>query len=275
MKSVWAVNPYDKHIPMAPMAKLLGALGAKRQTVEAVYVADLRERELATDLRAAESRLQKAVASATSVTATTVIWEEKASQTAQVEELVHHAIAEHAALIAAFSRGRRMDSFYRGSFAELLTTVSPLPVLIANPDSRLPRGVHRVLFATDFSVAAQKAYAELLRLAAEAGWKVVVFHAADVLQPTSGAQAVLARTRLRRRKERVETMARKYRVDVTVAVDDRMLPVESLIEETAKTFDCHLICVAAQRRPARRMLLGSHTRRLLRDSRLPILVLKA
>lgn len=274
MKIIWSVNPYDRKLPMAPMAKLLAALGHKRPQIEAVYVANLRERELkgATDLKATESRLKSMTAGAPA----TVIWEDTSSQTDQVEELIHHAIAEHASLIATFSHGRRgIASVYRGSFSESLATLSPVPVLIANPDSKLPRGVKRVLFATDFSVTAQKAYAELLRLAAQAGWSLHVFHAADAFLPASGAGAALSRARLHRRRARIEAMARKAGVDVSMVVDDRLMPVSTLIDETAKTFDCDLVCVAAQRRPARHLLLGSNTRRLLRESRLPILVIKA
>lgn len=282
MKIVWAVDPLDIEIPLTPMYAFLKALSPKGTEIETVYVASHQQRirELS-DPTFAEAALQNALSQSNILAKQSVIWDSTGSQASQVEELLRHAVENNASLVAVFTHGRHgLKRLYQGSFSETVATSSPIPVLLAKPTNRIPKQIERVLFATDFSVTSTKTYAELLRIAAEAEWELVIFHASDpslsedLVEPVN-AESKRYINRLKNRKKSFENMAANAGVEALVIIDNSFVPVFELVLECADTYRCDLVCSTAKRNLVRHLLLGSVTRQLMRESTRPLLVLKA
>lgn len=276
MKVVWAVNPLDKKLPLAAMGRLLQRLSPGGPDIEAVYVAGRHARAPRLTLHTAEKALCSALPDAYASLPATVLWEPSGSQSAATQRLITYALRKRADLIAVYTHARRgIERFFVGSFAEDIATLSPVPVLFANPNFKLPGSVARVLFATDFSLSSMAAFRELLNLAKQAGWRIVVFHAADPFYRAESSSTAQYRRGVREKLADLQGMAVEAGVDAIAVHDQRYVGVAELVLEYADLHACELICVAAQRNAARHVLLGSVTRQILRSSSRPLIVMKA
>lgn len=275
MKIVWAVDPLAKKVPFSKLARLLHALARKSQ-IEAVYVAGRIQRiNLLSNPSYAQSLLEKTLGRVPEVGARTVLWNVTGSQSDEVNELLQHAIKAGADLLAVYSHGPGVvERFFFGSFAEAVATYSPLPVLLAKPNSPLPKNVERILFATDFSVGAMRAYKDLLELASKENWRLVVFHASDPFHKEGSRESMQYYNLLRKRLESIEVMAAHAKTEVLTVTDNQFSPVARLILENAARYNCNLVSTAGQQKSTRQKLLGSVTRQLIRESPLPILVMR-
>ncbi len=276
MKVIWAFDPFDQKLPVASMAKFLNGMCGERAELQPVYVASLSQRE---------SRLQdpgqvdalisaKLARVAADHEPPEVLWENSRSDSAAVEKLLRHAVTEGAALVAAFTHGRRgLQHFYRGSFAEGLVFSSRLPILVVNPDFKMPARVRRVIFSTDFTTGSLKSLETCADLAKSLGWEVIVFHASDPYLTGSAPGAARYQQLLKKNTALAERITERAGVKARVITDNRFKLVSELVVETAKEEKCELICVSSGKSKSKRVLLGSISRQVLRQSPLPVLSL--
>jgi nucleotide-binding universal stress UspA family protein len=140
-----------------------------------------------------------------------------------------------------------------------------------------------ILIPTDGSALALKAAKAGIRLAAQHGARVTVFHAVDAWQPVyTSAYAADARTFVDFEKHAREVgeaqvaavakLARAARVPFATVVSKVRTPYEGIVE-TARKKNCDLIFIASHgRRGLARLVLGSVTLKVLAQAAVPVLV---
>ena len=106
-----------------------------------------------------------------------VLMQKGSSRRQTAEAILAYAEREKAKMIAVKTHGRRgFERFRLGSFAEILLTMSKIPVLAINPKAEVPAQLKRVLFPTDFSVASRRALRASLPWIKESQARVTLFH---------------------------------------------------------------------------------------------------
>jgi nucleotide-binding universal stress UspA family protein len=291
MKILWALNAFDTDKqPLRTMAGLLRTLAGGDKPIQAVYIANHAEQQLMLafdvplDQRFSSypfGKLQQATAQTglgSGEVNEEVIYEPSTSMKKAADRLVEAARERKSALIATYTHGRKgLERFFLGSFAETLLHRSPLPILLVRPGTR-PIRTLRVLFATDATAASRKAFVKLLAMLPAECNKVVVYHLGE---PTKawGTAGQLEEKKQRQRTltelDRYVTLGKEKGVAVKVVSEfDFAAPAEA-IQAAAEKQKANLLVVAAQKGALEGALIGSTTRKLIRESELPVLVLKA
>lgn len=281
MKIIWGVDPAVGLQHFEASYRTLSALGCGGAKTTAIFVLSpeararrvLGAKALSEHLDEAELLLKKKLRQAHASVEAKVLFEPGASQTAVADRLIDAAISAHADTLAVYKHTRGLRRLYLGSFTETVLHRSPLPVLVMNPGTEAPRKMRRILFATDLTVRAKHAYAQLLSMAKACRAAVTVFHAADPFL-IRGANPGRYIDRLNRQLATYVDMGEAAGIEVQTVTDSHFSGVEELVLRHAASLRADLVVVAAQKRLLSGMLLGSVTRRLVRDSRTPVLVMK-
>jgi nucleotide-binding universal stress UspA family protein len=93
-----------------------------------------------------------------------------------VNEIVDYARKHDAGLIVAGTHGRHgFSRLVKGSFAETLASVSPIPTLVAGPHSRF-HSQGRILFPSDLGAHSRGLFEYVVGIASRLGAKVTVLH---------------------------------------------------------------------------------------------------
>ncbi len=171
-----------------------------------------------------------------------------------------------------------------GSFAEALTDLSEIPVLVARPNWRPTGDRRRILFATDFSVESVVAFRSVVEQARLRHWSVTVFHHVDFpVYPAyefafavynSYAEDVRELAEIQRsRAEKFAEHARSMGVSVEILVDTStsLNAADAILKELSNGY--LFVALASQSGQFRRVLHGSTTRQLIRRSPNPCWVL--
>lgn len=293
IKVVWALDPYEENARsgIRSIEALLALVPKRRVLVYPTYVHHLpwfdfpepKLERLATVSRA----VHRAVGSPNlEIGPSKIIESPRAGLRAQADLVVKQAHDVGASMICVATQANRgLDRLLLGSFAETLVQRSSVPVIGANPALRLARGRgRRFLFATDFSAGAMAAFDQFLRLAADAGASVEIFHQFNdgVAPPPGAAYGVeefsdrlygkhreAAVAKLARWKSR----ARKRGIKATTRLGEKAQSAWRAIAE--RSGDFAVIGLAAQSGPWETWFLGSTARRVLRDARCPVWVFHA
>lgn len=290
MKLAWAFNPFDDTRRLQRTAsELLRRVRGADDTVEIVYVASPGEPRLAVafdvsveerygryPLRLIERALHRLGVSGTRVT---VLRQRRPSLTAAVRTLVGHLHGRRVDLTLVASRARRgMSRVVLGSFAETLVHLAKTDLLVFNDASRVTRGPRVLVFAHDLSAAAERGLRAAIRYARAWRCALHVVHGPVPgyrLAFGAGAAGVDAyRCRVRPQLDHIAAQLRRAGLAGTVVVTAHPYPVvEQILQRVADVHADALLVVAKSGRVAG-WLGGSVTRKLLRASPVPVLVLK-
>lgn len=190
------------------------------------------------------------------------------------EALIDEAKARNADLVVVGTHGRTgLDRFLIGSVAERVTRLAPCHVLVAR-QATPPEPPRRVLVATDFSPAAERAVALALDVVARGG-AVTLLHcwqlpnlgeeyAPDWMQQDTITDAE------RRGRQQVDALGREG-VELDFALTNAEPARGILARLGSERFD--LVVVGSHgRRGLRRALLGSVAERIVRHAPVSVLV---
>lgn len=200
-------------------------------------------------------------------------------------QLLRFARKIHADMIVLSTHARKgAERWAIGSFAETLSTISDVPILIA-PPSWSPSGKKKtILFATDFSADSLAAFDRLLEMAVRQTWDITVFHqvnypfypaydfAFETLASYDGDLRELAAL-MRKKAEKLVAKGKRIGVlvDISIYSSQRFSIADAILKEIQKK---HLfIALASQSSPLRNAFLGGPTRQLIRKSPVPIWVI--
>ncbi|HEX7673573.1 MAG TPA: universal stress protein [Bdellovibrio sp.] len=210
-----------------------------------------------------------------------------------VDAVSDFAFNSNADFIIANTHGKRgLDRFMLGSFAETLLMRSKVPVLIAGYRGKEHTAIRKIFFPTEFGEHSRDVFRRVISFAKLTHAEVILYHvAADPSEPKPGRvnpltwlprtspqlmQAVLAFQSYMdlqvKRAEKWRLAAEKEGITVTVVIETDGHPVDLLIHEKAIAFGADLIMMEAQRGPIRGAILGSNTRKVVRQAETPVFV---
>jgi len=181
------------------------------------------------------------------------------------DELIAFAETTAVDLVVSGTHGKSVDRWLVGSVAEKLVRSCHAPVLIvhdAAPEFR------RLLVATDFGPASERAVELAARLATTYGARITLFHALDVKAPLDALDS--ARARL----EEIAVGIRKLAPECDV-LERRGRTWAEIADEAAKGSYDLVVVGTHDRSPLFKWLRGSVAEQVMRSSLPPVLSVRA
>lgn len=204
-----------------------------------------------------------------------------------VEKLLEYTRSTRADLIVLSTHARKgMLRALMGSFAESLLLEAPVPTLVVNPHWNSVTELRHILFPTDFSDESKIAFDAVLELAKSLGAQVTLYHRFEL--PGAGYSGLLyeaysayersLQDELEAKREQIkqaEVIAKERGVKLKAQLDTRTAKgVPESILSIAKEKGGIIVMASRSNRFAS-SVLGSITRRVLRDSVLPVWVIRS
>ncbi len=201
-----------------------------------------------------------------------------------VQTLVDYAKYVDADLIAVSSHGREgLSRMLRGSFAESLLLVSPIPVLVVNVHSKTRKPFKHIMCPTDFGPLAQATFDSACEVAKGLRAKITLYHKVDRLTQYAapsfeGAPIYLEYLQedVQRRREIAKDLAvqaKRKGIRCEIIIDESDGVAEEAILAKAKKLKVDMIVMASQTDGLGAFLVGSITRQVARHAHCPVWVL--
>ncbi|MCX6116187.1 MAG: universal stress protein [Proteobacteria bacterium] len=291
MKSVWAFNPFDKNKKLEQKGvALIRGISSNFEDVEAVFVASPDFLELSSAFNIPEKDrftkypkklLDQALGRLKiKLNKSTVLVEDSISLTSSVKTLTNYLAKNKMDLVVVASRAKvGLSRFVLGSFAETLVHFSPVDLLIYNEQSTIAKkNPKNLLFAHDFSRSADKGLEKAIEYAKTWGSLLHVIHIPD---PAFGfkfngqsPEVEQYRKRVRQKLQGIENKVASEGVFGSVEIDSNWSPVSERILAGAKSVKADFLLVVAKTGKLASFFGGSITRKILRSSTVPVLVMK-
>lgn len=171
-----------------------------------------------------------------------------------------------------------------GSFAETMSNLSPIPLLVAPPRWNPKSGDRTVLFATDFSSESLAAFDRLLVMAAKQDWRIAIFnhvdyqfypHYAFAFAALDTYEDDVAEVIAARRKIAQKLVAKAKRAGVEAEVVIRSVKTLNVADTIARELKKGYLfaAIASQSGVLANAFIGGTTRQLLRISPVPVWVI--
>lgn len=300
---LWAVDAFEgpAAISEGAAAKMAEQLVQKGAVVTPVFVlseaqinlwSEVSTPDLSAYQRMARDNILKGLAKIGRVkfAAPKVLTLDITSRRSGAEALASMAVKDKADLILVQTHGRRgVFRALLGSFAESLVLVSKTPVLAINPKVAKPELPGRIAFFTDFSVGSRRALGRVVKLAKVLDAAVNLVHAVPIpTQPMvqSGVALLGAgwvpvgaylKTETSAQKKRIEKLSAALR-RVGVRSEGFVLSDVPSVTAAAMAFSRkrkpQWVACAALSSQVRVILLGALSRNLLRELKVPVLVVR-
>lgn len=201
------------------------------------------------------------------------------SNTKSVDRFLKLASSRGANLIGLFTHGKTgYLRFAVGSFAETAIHRSKISLLIFNPLMTVAPKIKNVLYASDFSAASKKHLKKVIDHCKNLGAELTVFHHAEVIydwsMEKSNSKTSSYRKTVDQMKNWTEQECRRSGISCKVIVASGFDATADLIFTTVKKNKVDLIVVSAKSGPLVALMGGSITRQVVRESDVPVLVMK-
>lgn len=203
-----------------------------------------------------------------------------------IDALVAAAKKEKADLILVNTHARKgLSRLWMGSFAETLMHHSEVPVLFLNPHYKASGAPQTVIFPTNLSPGSQKALSKVANFAKSLKAELILYNNIEYFVATPGLSftetMVFSQNiekDIEQRRKKLESTAKKLRdknkIKVKVVVDEQDLRVSEGIQKLAKKTPRSIIAMVSQTGPFLSALAGSTTRKVVRESVDPVLVIR-
>lgn len=208
-----------------------------------------------------------------------VVDEKSYSNTKTAKALISAANKMDADLIALFTHARKgYKRLMLGSFAETLIHLSPQNLLVLPPTNASPTALKTLLFASDFEKSTPKDIEHILSICKNLKASLVVFHHANITYKTTQEEkqekASAYRRQVNEMKSWIEIIAKKNKVSCEVIIKSDFKSVTEHIHSLNRSKKCDLIFVRAKASAKKSLMGGSITRAIVRQSTLPVFILK-
>jgi nucleotide-binding universal stress UspA family protein len=291
MKVFWTFDPFEENKTLRKLG--LGLLKSIRQAsdkVSAVYVASDEELVSARPVAANAGRKFSVVAAEKIKSELSAIGakgveisiaaEPRFSLTASVKTLVNHVAKNKVDLLLSSTHGRMgVKRLLLGSFAETLIHFSKTDLLLFNENTKIPAGKPQILlYAHDFSRKGDEGMSRAIEYASAWGSELHVFHAPKPSYAVrfKGQDAAVEsyRKKVDAKVEKIHHQLKENGLRGTVSLVTQLKPVIDLIYATARKLDADMVLASAQSGRIAALLGGSVTRQLIREAKIPTLVIK-
>jgi len=292
MKSLWSFEPFHQEATsVKSMYDCLRCLTGSRSNIEVGFVATRKESELNLAFDIPEKDRfstypkqqikQKLKESQVKIDDKNihVIDYPTISTTKTVDRLLKLASDREIALIGTFTHARKgFARFVIGSFAETLIHKSSKDLLILNPKITVVSQIKNVLFASDFGPNSEKELVKLFGYIKNISASLTIFHHAEVIYKTSldekNPKVLAYRKKVDQIKARLEGLCEKAGIVATVKVAADINGTSDYLLSISKKHKMDMVVVCAKVGPTAALMGGSITRQIIRESLIPVLVIK-
>lgn len=196
-----------------------------------------------------------------------------------VDRMLELASENDSDLIALFTHARKgYLRFLMGSFAETVIHRSQKDLLLMNPKVIVKSKIQNVLFASDFGANSEQEFAKIFKYTKNLGAKLTVFHHTEIIYKWSldeeNPKIIKYRKSVDKMKSWVESESRKAGVEVNVVMASDFDSTSSHVFKLVKKNKIDLIATAAKSGSLAALMGGSVTRQIVRESSIPVLVVK-
>ncbi|NBX83263.1 universal stress protein [bacterium] len=203
-----------------------------------------------------------------------------------IDALVSESKKQKADFILVNTHARKgLSRFWMGSFAETLMLHSQLPVLFLNPHSSPLPQVKTIVVPTQLTPGSDKALNRIAEFAKRLEAQLVLYNNVEyfVTTPELAFTETMVFTQniqkeVKQRKKSLDQIAsklsKKHGLKVKTLVDEKELRVSDGIIRAAKKHPGCLIAMTAQTGPVLSVLVGSTTRRVVREATVPVMVFR-
>ncbi len=201
------------------------------------------------------------------------------STTKSVDRLLKLASERGSDLIGIFTHARKgFSRLIIGSFAETLIHRSSKDLLILSPKATITAPMKNVLFASDFGPNSKKEILKLFSYIKNINPVLTVFHDADVIYKKSldekNPKIHAYRKEVDQMKLWIEDQCHKAGIKGNVVITSDFKSTSDHVLSLAKKNKIDLVVVCAKAGPTAALMGGSVTRQVIRESSVPVLVLK-
>lgn len=298
---LWAIDPFatDKSLQRTAGWAIKALAKAQDATIEPVYVMPRIKEDLPLEVRRELIKQTQQAAQEgfdeiarrlkmKSIGPVSLIEQPGKTTKDKVRSLLNYAKDHKASLIVASTRARKGPArWFIGSFAETLAMHADVPLMTVNPSWDRRSEYTRILFPTDFTDESHAAFRKLLAFSKKFGTRVTLFH--QVAQDSYGPGWSLAinpypplidlfREEAKFANEEskkwvAEGAASGVKVEAVIDIKSRGSVADSILKHARKS-PCW-IAMGSQSGSLAAALLGSTTRRILRESECPIWILRS
>ncbi len=202
-----------------------------------------------------------------------------------VDQINRLASRWRADLIVSSTHARKgIKRFFLGSFAETLLLYSNVPLLFVSPQWKRQFRFKHILFPTDFSPESYDAFLQILPLARSLQCEIHLFHKLLFLWPAAVPMTLdsaplfqdVFDEELRAKQELAiqwASVAKTAGIPITIEVDERQdsAVVDAILLRAKKRPG--IIAMASKSSEIRTVILGSTTRKIVREASFPVWVL--
>jgi len=208
-----------------------------------------------------------------------VITEGSTSMTAGAQKVIGFAKKDGVDLIAILTHSHKgFKRLVLGSFAETMMLLSPISLLILNPDSKVSKKAKRILYATDIEKSAEVGVKKAALIAKKAGATLRLLHmvlpAYSATFEGQDADVLKYRKQVDGRIQELVAVAEAEGASCEAVIRDELISNTDLILKEAKASKADILAVQSKAGLLRRVLLGSVARNVVRAAKIPVLVIR-
>lgn len=285
MKVLWAFDPFQKNNDLNLLGKKIieKLFNLKNDSISAVYLASKAEAELTTAFNVSEenryslypkkillSQLKKLKMDKVKAE---VISSTKISLSSIIKEFVKYNKDQKTDLVIIPTNGKTLlPRLIFGSFCETLVHSAECDLLIYHQKTKFDsKSNKKILYAHDFTEKGNAGLKRVIEYAKNWDASLIILHVPMFLSNMSYEKF---KTQTEKRALEIENSIKKVDINFEMIVSYDVKPINTIILNVAKKKDASFIAVTAEASKLTALLGGSITRQILRESKLPSLVLK-
>jgi nucleotide-binding universal stress UspA family protein len=285
MKVLWTFDPFQKDNRLNFLGKKIieTLFNPKKDSINAVYVASKAEAQLTTAFNVLEenrysiypkkmilSQLKKLKMDNLNAE---VISSAKISLSSIIKEFVKYNSDKKTDLIIIASNSKPLlPRLIFGSFCETLIHLSENDLLIYHQKTKFDsKSNKKILYAHDFTNKGDMGLERVIEYAKSWNAQLIIVHVPMFL---SNMTFEKFKKITENHAEQIKEDIKKYNVPFKLIISYEIKPINTIILNMAKKNEADFIAVTAKSSKLTALLGGSITRQILRESKLPSLVLK-
>lgn len=282
MKVLWAFDPFQKNNELNLLGrKIIHSLFGKKDSIAAVYVASNAEAELSTAFNIPENQryssypqkiivkeLKKLKMDQIKVD---VLTSKKISLSSAIEEVVKHTKKQKTDLIVIATNSKKLlPRMVFGSFCETLIHSSTCDLLIYHQKTNF-KGPKNILYAHDFSRKGDAGLLKVMEYAQKWNSMITIVHI-PMYEADVSYESFKFNTQKRARE--VEAQVIKNNLSCKMIVNYDVKPIHKIILLVASKSKCDIVAMSAMASKFTALIGGSVSRQVLREAKIPSLILK-
>jgi nucleotide-binding universal stress UspA family protein len=284
MKILWTFDPFEKNVELHNVGEnICSHLFGSKDQVKVIYVASNTETMLATAYNIPEKKRysefpKKLIKEqlknlSIKVSSVDVLFERTLSLTSIVKKVVDFTQINDTDMVIIASKSKKdLPHFIFGSFAETFVHLATCDLLIYHQKSQVhSQAPQNIIYAHDFTPKGFLGLERIIEYAKK--WKsfLTIVH---VPVPVAGVELHEFKKRIQKQASKIEKILEKHNIKGKIYLDYEVKPIAEILVDISVKTNADFISVTAQTKRLATLLGGSVTRQVLRESKLPTIVLK-